>query len=515
MNERAPGALWFCVRRNGLASRSGWIDQIALPDLPRHLGVSPEEQVEVCIVDEAQRVSRKKPSTVFYHRKRGILGMQISLGANTVSYAPTHLLATNRSFDRVLEGYLDRCGIPAAEFRKSGSLSALSCRQFLVPGDGGATIQLVRGSEPVAATESLSRERAAHLADGIGEWMLANLSPDGELPYKYWPSRGERSPADNAIRRLLATLALAGLGKLRRDAQISKAARLNLRHNLKRYFRDIGDGRGAIVEDRGAKLGAAALAALAILETQSLDVFRAEYAMLAAAVASMADHDRGFRTFFFPAERDGENWNFYSGEALLFWAQARRLGAPDAPSLAQCMAAFDRCRQRHRRARNPAFIPWHTQACTSLFAQTGRRELAEFVFEMNDWLLPMQQWEDVAPDLRGRFYNPRRPDFGPPHAASTGAYVEGLADAAALARAVGDDARTAAYDHAVNRGLRALRQLQFRNARDSFYVSRKRHVLGALRTEVYDNAVRIDSAAHALAAAIKILKPMAFDCTMR
>lgn len=507
--------LWFCVRRNGLANRNGWVDRIALADLPRHLGITPEEQVEVCIVDTAQRVSPRRPSTVFYHRMRGILGMEISLGADTVRYAPTHLLATNRSFDRVLEGYLDRSSVSAAEFRKRGGLSALSCRQFLVPGDGGDAIELVRGSEPVVATRSLSRERATHLADGIGAWMLANLSPDGELPYKYWPSRGRLSPADNAIRRLLATLALARLGNLRRDARICQAAHLNLRHNLKRYFRDIGKGLGAIVEDRGAKLGAAALAALAILESPSPREFRSEYAMLAAGVESMADPDRGFRTFFFPAERDGENWNFYSGEALLFWAEARRLGAPGAPSLAQCMEAFERCRRRHLRARNPAFVPWHTQACASLFAQSGRRDLVEFVFEMNDWLLPMQQWDDVAPDLRGRFYNPRRPEFGPPHAASTGAYVEGLADAAALARAVGDDARTAAYGRAVNRGLRALRQLQFRNTRDAFYVSRRRRVLGALRTEVYDNAVRIDSAAHALAAAIKILEPMQFDCAMR
>lgn len=163
---------------------------------------------------------------------------------------------------------------------------------------------------------------------------------------------------------------------------------------------------------------------------------------------------------------------------------------------------------RHYRARNPAFVPWHTQASASLFAQTGRRELADFAFEINDWLLPMQQWDGLAPDLRGRFHDPRRPEFGPPHAASTGAYMEGLADALALARAVGDRARAAAYERALRRGLRSLRQLQFRDWRDAFYVSRKRRVMGALRTEVYDNAVRVDSAAHALMAAIRILQPM-------
>ena len=122
----------------------------------------------------------------------------------------------------------------------------------------------------------------------------------------------------------------------------------------------------------------------------------------------------------------------------------------------------------------------------------------------------MQQWDGLAPDLRGRFYDPKRPEYGPPHAASTGAYLEGLADALALARALGDTARVAAYERALNRGLRSLRQLQFRDGYDTFYISKKQRVLGALRTEVYDNSVRVDSSAHALAAAIKILQPETF-----
>ena len=158
-------------------------------------------------------------------------------------------------------------------------------------------------------------------------------------------------------------------------------------------------------------------------------------------------------------------------------------------------------------------MPWHTQACASLFAQSGHRAFADFALEISDWLLPMQQWDGLMPDLRGRFYDPKRPEFGPPHAASTGAYLEGLADAAALARAAGDESRAAAYDRAVQRGLRSLRQLQFRDERDAFYISRRKKVMGALRTEVYDNAVRVDSAAHALIAAIKIMRPLEFGAS--
>ena len=421
------------------------------------------------------------------------------------------MLAANLRFARALEKCLERYGANAGDFDTGGSVRAFAARQFLVSvGDENEVVELFRGAPLIPPTPSAGENRAADLADGIGQWMIRNLSADGGLPYKYWPSRGTESPADNAIRRFLGSLALARLGELRGSAEIRRAARRNLRFNLTRYFQDIGGGRGAIVERTGAKLGAAALAALAILESPTPGEFLTELTMLAAGVDSLADDKHGFRTFFFPPERDGENWNFYSGEALLFWAEAMRRGAKCAPSLKRCVAAFERCRARHYRARNPAFVPWHTQACASLFAQTGRREFADFALEISDWLLPMQQWDGLAPDLQGRFYDPRRPEFGPPHAASTGAYLEGLADAAALARAVGDSARATVYERTINRGVRSLRQLQFRDRRDAFYVSRRKRVMGALRTEVYDNAVRIDSAAHALAATVKILRPMEF-----
>ncbi|MDE0391273.1 MAG: hypothetical protein OXI57_04295 [Rhodospirillales bacterium] len=452
-----------------------------------------------------------KFSRAFRQRDRGLVGMEVALRGKRVRLAPTHMLASNLRFDRARDSFLEKSGATVDDLAADGRLLSFSARQYLLPGGGeGARLRLFRGGPVIAPMPSAGEDRAGDLADGIGQWMVDNLSAEGALPYKYWPSQGAESPSDNAIRQFLATRSLAQLGELRGSADMREAARRNLRFNLNRYFQDIGGGRGAIVEETGAKLGAAALAALTILESPARQEFLPALTKLAAGVASLADHEHGFRTFFFPPERDGANWNFYSGEALLFWAEALRRGADCAPSLEQCADVFARCRARHCEARNPAFVPWHTQACTSLFAHSGRLEFVDFAFEISDWLLPMQQWDGLPTDLRGRFYNPKRPEFGPPHASSTGVYLEGFADAAALARAVGDHARASTYDRAIRRGLRSLRQLQFRDERDAFYVSRKKRVMGALRTEVYDNAVRVDSAAHALTAAIKIMRPMEF-----
>lgn len=512
MDSATPDRLtWFCVRRNGVARSSGWIQGVPLKNLRKRVKARPGDIVEVSVADKFNTVDTTQFSRVFSNRARGIIGMEVAYRGKVARYAPTLMIASNLSFERALDAFLEQRGASLNEFSDTGGLRSFSARQFLLPDTKkGEPIDLFRGSTLVEAMPYSMTDRAEALANGIGQWFMRNMTSDGSLPYKYWPSQGRKSPADNAIRRFLGTSALARLGALQGNKAMRDAAQRNLRFNLNRYFKDIGGGRGAIVEGNEAKLGAAALAGLAIMDSPGQEEFSRELGMLAAGIASLVDDKLGFRTFFFPDERDGDNWNFYSGEALLFWAEALRRGMGFAPPIERCVAVSKCCRKIHFKKRNPAFVPWHTQACTSLFAHSGRREFAKFALEISDWLLPMQQWDNLPPDLPGRFYNPSRPDYGPPHAASTGAYMEGLADATALAQALGDSSRHAAYEQALQRGLRSLRQLQFRDQRDTYYISKKNRVLGALRTEAYDNAIRVDSAAHALLAAVKILQPIEF-----
>lgn len=42
--------------------------------------------------------------------------------------------------------------------------------------------------------------------------------------------------------------------------------------------------------------------------------------------------------------------------------------------------------------------------------QMKPEQFTDWIFEMNDWLLPFQQWEQVkAEDCKGRFYDPDKP----------------------------------------------------------------------------------------------------------
>jgi hypothetical protein len=300
----------------------------------------------------------------------------------------------------------------------------------------------------------------------------------------------------------MATVCLNRVAKDFGGASLAAVAKRNLAYNLSSTFRQQADF-GYIWMDGSAKLGAAALAALAILESPERKSYVHEEDALHRLMYELSNPDGSFDTFHIPRERT-DNQNFYSGEALLFLAARYRVSR-DPQELARIMAAFRYYRDWHRANRNPAFVPWHTQAYCLTWQVTRDRVLAAFIFEMNDWLLSMQQWESAEyPDMQGRFYDPARPQFGPPHASSTGVYLEGLTDAFALARNLGDTARQERYRTAIVRGIRSLMQLQFKDAVDCFYVAAVDRVLGGVRTTVYDNTIRVDNVQHALMALLKV-----------
>lgn len=454
-----------------------------------------------------QEVPPEAFSRVFVACARGLVGLDLELGDARARVAPSAMIARNLAFGSVRDRFLARSGLSRAEFDASGRVRFFLAAQRLVgPAVGGRSVVLFRGAPTVAPVGAA--RLAADIARAGARWLEVNAAASGAWPYKLSPCGGEALGADNAIRRFLAIIALFRYAAFTRRRSARVCAEAALVDALRRYLVVLGDGRAVIVERGGvAKLGAAALAGLAIVESPAPTRFGDVLQGLLRSVASLAGGVSGFRTFFFPASRDGQNWNFYAGEALLFQCEAARRGVASAPSRAGLARTFEAIGVRHRRAANPAFVPWYAQAGLSLFALTRRSSVAGAVAQACDWLLQMQQWDGVDPDLRGRFYAPDRPDFGPPHASSTGVYVEGLADAAVLARAVGAGASAARFDRAVARGLRSLRQLQFRDWRDAFYVERRERVFGALRTEVYDNTVRLDNTAHALAGAVKVLRP--------
>lgn len=341
----------------------------------------------------------------------------------------------------------------------------------------------------------------------LGDWMVLAVHDDGRMTYIYWPSREEESDANNTIRQWMATVALARLAHARGDNRdLFELTKRNIQYNLRTFYHE-EDRLGLIEYDGSVKLAAVALAALAIIEYPDRADFVQEEAALRRTVDDLWNTDGSFRTFYAPSDRN-DNQNFYPGEALVLWARLY-VEEHDRELLDRFLASFRYYRAWHldEENRNPAFVPWHTQAYYQVWRETEDSELLSFIFEMNDWLLNVQQWKSAEyEDLKGQFYDPARAHFGPPHASSTGVYLEGLIDAYLAAKHVSDVTRAEHYRTVIRRGLRSVMQLQFVDEVDMFYVHDRRRVRGGLRTTVYNNHIRVDNVQHNLMAILKIVE---------
>lgn len=465
----------------------------------------PPDLFEFALGHSGRPVTPDRISSALAAVHSGVRGFGVSYGPQALDVVgPTDSIASNRTLRRALARLLEQRRVPetAVQEGKARVMVFDAVHGLVRLEDEPRYVPLWRGSQ-IVEPAAVDAARVEKFRDGMATWMRRQVDTTGRIVYKYWPSKGQESSQNNSIRQAMATLCLGRVARctgLQSDRDIADR---NLAHLLRsRYLED--GGLGLITEDSKVKLGAVSLTALALLEHPDRTRYAHPIAALCKTIDALAGADGSFRTFFRPAERN-DNQNFYPGETLLFWSQL--LGLPDSPVTPErYLRSFRHYRAHFRAAPNPAFVPWHTQAHCAALSRLDEPELADFVFEMNDWLLAMQQWRSAPyPDLKGRFYNPGRPEYGPPHASSTAVYLEGLIDAFALARRTGQVARGENYRRAILRGLRDLIQLQFASPEEMFYVSKPEAVFGGIRTETYDNTIRVDNVQHTLMGTLKIL----------
>ena len=446
---------------------------------------------------------------IFSNRHRGIRALKIQYDDKTAYFSPIASIRNNVGAQKFVDAFADENGFDRKEVIASARFSIFDGEQILVNlGRRPKGAMVERGNKYISVrdvTPSKIRESVALSA----HWMANNMSYDGRLAYGYYPSKRKPWSTNNMIRQWMATIALGRNARVQIDPTQWERAERNLNHNLRSYFH-LEDNLGVIyLEPEDVKLGAVALAALALEEHHNRTRYTDIQQALSATVDALWQPDGRFKTFLRPKRRT-DNKNFYPGEALNYWAALYERERNPA-LLERFMTSFRYYREWHLndKNRNPAFVPWHTQAYFRVWKLTGDPELRDFIFEMNDWLLGVQQWAIPYEyrDTMGRFYDPGRP-FGPPHASSTAVYIEGLIDAFELARLSRDEERTEAYRLAILRGLRSLLQLQFQDDVDMFYIPPgfRKYVHGGFRTRVYDNSIRIDNVQHTMMGMIKVLK---------
>ncbi len=153
-----------------------------------------------------------------------------------------------------------------------------------------------------------------------------------------------------------------------------------------------------------------------------------------------------FDTFFFSNQATGKD--YYPGEALLalmslyeHTGEQRYLDSV-TEALPYYVSYFEN-------TPNTAFVPWQTQAFVKYYEETEDQAAADFVFAMNDFM--------VGAFSTGESCEPYTASAG----IVTGVYVEGMTQAYALAKMVGDKERADCYERFIHDGLQTVLDLQF------------------------------------------------------
>jgi hypothetical protein len=514
------GAVFLGLRRGGALELGLWVQgadqRVALEDaLVRARTQLGDEELrgmdtaELLLTHRYRKVNLKNKTERFQLMSnvfRGIRGLECAFSGQTRYVGPTSMIDQNLGWKEVLALLREQLQISEETFESNRvAVRTFDAAQLLVPFGGRRAVALFRGYRVIPIAE-VDRAGVERLQSWLGDYLYNNVKEDGRLVYTWQPGRNvEADVPNNMIRQWMATIAMCRTAHYRgRDARLYEIVERNIRFNLRHYYKAVGS-LGLIEFGNMVKLGSVALAAIALVEHPK----RAEFSRPERKLYAMVEHlwlpTGRFRCFYRPAERDLAH-NFYPGEALLAWSYLLDEQL-DPGLLAKFMTSYRYYRKWHLENRNPAFVPWHTQAYYKVWRHTKERELVDWIFEMNDWLIAeMQQWDGVLfPDAMGRFYNPQKP-YGPPHASSTGVYMEGIIDAFCLARELGDEERRERYRISLLRGLRDCMQLTFWDDDDMFFVRDKQATRGGVRTTVYNNDIRVDNVQHNLMAILKTLQ---------
>lgn len=455
---------------------------------------------------DRQTVSAGSLRRSFSNVHMGVRGAFVESEQATYRLSPTQSLATNRSVEDDLKAEARRRELDYESWIKGAKIYSVDARQFFVPlATDGKAVETLRGNRLILP-EDVTQASVQTYEKLLTEWLFNNLAGNGRLTYLYYPSTGREARSNNMIRQWMGSVAMGRAATIHQDERAAALSYKNIKYNLAEFYRSEGE-LGYIDYENEVKLGAAALALIAVIESPR----RAEMAEYERGLLNTTKHlwrENGrFSTFLRPASRNDDNHNFYPGETLLAWSflYAKE---QDPDLLDKTMKSFAHYKEWHLNNRNPAFIPWHTQAYFQFYQKTHNEALKDWIFEMNDWLVDVMQTNSrvAYDDTIGRFYDPTSNRYGVPHASSTGVYLEGLIDAFVLARQIGDTKHQEKYRKSIILGLRSGMQLQFQDEIDMFYATKHDRLRGGMRTTVYNNEIRVDNVQHILMGVQKILR---------
>jgi len=332
-------------------------------------------------------------------------------------------------------------------------------------------------------TDDINNERIKESISLSLDWFLNNTDPvTNMLEYEYYPSTDSYSTSNNHVRQL------AGLWAITESSDPMINTTLNYYLNYKNSTDNY-----SFLNISGSKIAYNAFLILALINTPNYPMCDTLLKEFADGILAMQRDDGSYNTDFLYETSTGID--YYPGESMLSLMKLYQV-TKDNRYLDSVEKAFTYYRTYWRENPNTAFIPWHTQTYKLLHQETNNSELADFIFEMNDWLIDNYQIvEDEYPDKIGGFpkNTPR---------CSTSSYMESINDAYSVAVDIKDTSHIEKYAQSIKIGTRFILQTQFNN-QNSFYLENTSRAIGGFKYSLTDNRQRNDMTQHAVLALIK------------
>lgn len=462
----------------------------------------PHILIEIEIVGPPQALSISfdwtTPQVIDEYIEPGVHGVVLMGPTIKHRFCPTEIFTSNRILSQALKDIATKTHSAQTQLVKT-RLMRFRTLHWIQEHPDTPIINLLRGMTTIAQA-AITRENLDHAIDRLAEYMVYRQLDTGLFTYEYEPATNQYSNENNLLRQIGASLAMAVHATWSGAAASSAAADMGIRYHLQGLTDLPHLDRASFIAtaDQSNKLGVSALLCLAMTEHPQSQQFTDEIERLVNGMLWLQRPSGMFVTTFPPAE-EIKSQNYFPGEALLAMAsQFRR-----QPS-ARIADAFDRAinfyRDYFRKHRSTTFAPFQISAFSIMAKRTKRSDYAEYVFELADWLADKQLNASNSryPQLWGGISGNESNHVG----VSTTSYLNAIADALSLAKAVDDSKRVQRYEQVVRLAARFVIQLQIR-PHEAYFIRSPQDAVGGIRATPSWPRLRIDHCQHALMALIK------------
>lgn len=319
-----------------------------------------------------------------------------------------------------------------------------------------------------------------------------NNQNDNFLYYKYYPFKKEFYEWSHALREMWALMSIIELKNyLKTKGEEYKNISTELDSLWKKWihyfssyltYEQEGDFYYIDITPSKIKLWYNGFMIIAMVEDNYLDMTILE--KLANWILHQQQDNWEFKTFFFS---DRATWvDYYPWEAML-WLMYLYEVDKNQEYIDSVKRGFYFYRDYWRNDKNMAFVPWQTKAYSKFYNLVDDKEISDFIFEMNDYIIEKYSKNDNCNDFNFDM-----------NWMTTSVYIEWLNYAYDVAEKIWDIDRMKCYSNFIKQGISYISDLQIKEI--PFYL--EEYSLWGFLWNKNSNDTRVDRNQHGTSAII-------------